>query len=57
MSMPECSHKDLLAVNKSIEDMVDKITELEIVLKSKLDLIRPILQHCDKTTKTYVLID
>ena len=28
--------------------MVDKITSLEIVLKSKLDLIKPILDECDK---------
>lgn len=28
--------------------MVDKITALEIVLKSKLELIMPILEDCDK---------
>lgn len=56
MSMPkiECNHidkcckNDLLEVNKSVEDMVDKITALEIVLKSKLELIMPILEDCDK---------
>ena len=37
-----------MEVNKSVEDMVDKITGLEIVLKSKLDLIKPILDNCDK---------
>ena len=49
--LPECSHDDLLEINKSVEDMVDKITTLEIVLKSKLDLINPILEHCDKPMK------
>ena len=34
ISIPECSHDDLLDVNKSVEDMVDKVTALEIVLKS-----------------------
>lgn len=43
-----CDKKDLMEVNKSVEDMVDKITGLEIVLKSKLDLIKPILDNCDK---------
>lgn len=51
ISIPECSHDDLLDVNKSVEDMVDKVTALEIVLKSKLDLIIPILEHCDKPCK------
>lgn len=49
--MEECSEKDLLDVNKSVEDMVDKITTLEVVLKSKLDLIVPILEHCDRMHK------
>lgn len=44
----DCEKKDLLEVNKSVEDMVDKITSLEIVLKSKLDLIMPILDKCDQ---------
>lgn len=44
----DCSQKDLIEVNKSVEDMVDKITSLEVVLKSKLDLIKPILDDCDK---------
>lgn len=51
ISLSECSHDDLLDVNKSVEDMVDKITALEIVLKSKLDLITPILEHCEKSEK------
>ena len=48
ISMENCSHEDLLDVNKSVEDMIDKITALEIVLKSKLDLISPILESCEK---------
>lgn len=46
--MHECDPKDLLKVNESVENMVDKITSLEIVLKAKLDLIKPILDDCDK---------
>lgn len=47
LSMPDCSHGFLLDINKSVEDMVDKITALEIVLKSKLDLVAPILENCN----------
>lgn len=43
-----CEPKDLIEVNKSVENMVDKITSLELVLKAKLDLIMPILDDCDK---------
>lgn len=43
----DCDQKDLLKVNKSVEDMIEKITSLEMVLKSKLDLIKPILDDCD----------
>ena len=43
-----CEQKDLIRINKSVEDMVDKITSLEIVLKSKLDLIKPILDKCEE---------
>ena len=43
-----CSQKDLLEINESVGNTVDKITSLEIVLKSKLDLIKPILDECDK---------
>lgn len=43
-----CSQKELLEINESIGNTVDKITGLEIVLKSKLDLIKPILDECDK---------
>lgn len=43
-----CDQKDLIKINKSVEDMVDKITSLEVVLISKLDLIKPILDDCDK---------
>ena len=43
-----CDKKDLIEVNKSVEDMVNKITNLEIVLRSKLDFIKPILEDCKK---------
>lgn len=43
-----CTQKDLLEVNKSVKDMVEKITNLETVLKDKLDLIKPILDDCGK---------
>lgn len=43
-----CDQKDLIKINKSVGEMVDKVTSLEIVLKAKLDLIKPILDDCDK---------
>lgn len=46
VSISGCSIKDLLEVNKSVQEMVEKITELEEVLKAKLDLIVPILEKC-----------
>ncbi len=42
-----CNLKDLIEINKSVEDMVDKITALETILKSKLDFIKPILSDCE----------
>lgn len=47
----DCDQKDLIEINKSVEDMVEKITALEIVLKAKLELIVPILYDCDKKHK------
>lgn len=44
----KCTHEDLMKVNKSVEDMVDKITELEQILKEKLELIIPILDECEE---------
>lgn len=46
-----CEQKDLIEINNSVESMVDKITGLEIVLKSKLDLIKPILDDCKDCRK------
>ena len=46
--MPECTHKDLLCVNDSVANMVEKITNLEMVLKAKLELVLPIIEYCDK---------
>ena len=48
VAMTHCDAKEILEVNKSVQDMVDKITNLEVVLKSKLDLIVPILEECKK---------
>lgn len=43
-----CNLKDLIEINKSVEDMVDKVTTLETILKSKLDFIKPILSDCEE---------
>ncbi len=43
-----CTQKELLEINESVGDTVEKITNLEIVLKSKLDLIKSLLDDCDK---------
>lgn len=43
-----CNKNDLLEINKSVQDTIDRITNLEIVLKSKLDLIIPLLDECEK---------
>lgn len=48
LSLHHCDCKDILDVNKSVQDTVDKITSLETVLKEKLDLIVPILKDCEK---------
>ena len=46
LSLCDCNHKDLLEINRSVENMVEKITNLEVVLKAKLDLIQPFLKDC-----------
>lgn len=43
-----CTHKELMDINDSVGNMIDKITSLEVILKSKLDLIKPLLDECDK---------
>lgn len=43
-----CSHKDLIEIDEAVGNTVDKITSLEIILKSKLDLIKPFLDDCNK---------
>lgn len=47
----DCSHKDLIEINKSVENMVEKITNLEVVLKSKLKMVIPLLNDCDHKSK------
>lgn len=48
LSLHNCDCKDILEVNKSVQDMVEKITNLEMVLKAKLDLVIPLFDDCDK---------
>lgn len=48
LSLHNCDCKDILEVNKSVQDTVDKITNLEVVLKAKLDLILPVIEDCNK---------
>ncbi|MGN0421858.1 MAG: hypothetical protein ACI4EY_03895 [Lachnospiraceae bacterium] len=43
-----CNLNELIEINKSVENMVDKLITLETVLKTKLDLIKPILNDCEK---------
>lgn len=46
--MHTCDPDQILEVNHSVESMIEKVTSLELVLKSKLDLIIPILEDCKK---------
>ena len=48
LSLHNCDCKDILEVNKSVQETVEKITSLEVILKSKLDLIIPFLDDCGK---------
>ena len=43
-----CDCKDLLEVNKSVQDTIEKVTCLEMVLKEKLELIIPMVEDCEK---------
>jgi hypothetical protein len=51
ISLQTCSHQSLIEVNKSVEDMVEKITNLEMVLKTKLELVSPLLEDCKKSSE------
>lgn len=42
---------DLLAVNKSVENMIDKITALEIILRDKLKSVIPLLEDCKENPR------
>lgn len=48
LSLHTCDPDQILEVNRSVESMIEKVTSLELVLKSKLDLIIPILEDCQK---------
>lgn len=43
-----CNLNELIEINTSVENMVDKLIALETVLKTKLELIRPLLDDCKK---------
>lgn len=42
-----CCHKELIEINESVSNTIEKITTLEVVLKTKLDVIKPLLDDCD----------
>ena len=48
IGMPNCDHNDILEVNKSVQETVEKVTSLEAILKEKLDLVIPFLKDCCK---------
>lgn len=48
VAMNNCSQKDLIEINRSVENMVEKVTNLEMILKSKLELVLPLLKKCEK---------
>lgn len=42
--------KDILAVNNSVEDMVEAIAKLEEALAEKLEAIIPLLKDCNRNS-------
>lgn len=48
LCLHNCDCKDILDVNKSVQEAIEKITCLEVVLKEKLTLIVPLLDDCHK---------
>ena len=48
LTLHTCEVKDLLDVNKSVQDTIEKVTCLEVVLKEKLSLITPLVCECEK---------
>lgn len=53
LSLHSCESKEILEVNKSVQDTVDKITSLELILKAKLELVTPLFDDCkNKPPKT-----
>lgn len=48
ISLHGCDCKDLLEVNKTVQDTIEKVTCLEVVLKEKLELIIPLVEDCEK---------
>ena len=48
LSKPGYDHKEILEVNKSVQDIIEKITCLESILKEKLEVTAMLLKDCDK---------
>ncbi|MBQ8189914.1 MAG: hypothetical protein IJZ44_09065 [Lachnospiraceae bacterium] len=48
LSKPGYEQKEILEVNKSVQDTIDKITCLENILKEKLELTLKLLKDCDQ---------
>lgn len=51
VSMRCVDAKDLIDVNNSVESMIEKITALELVLKSKADAVIPLVNTGNKPHK------
>lgn len=48
VQMCDSTVDDLIDINSSVESMIEKITSLELVLKSKIDSVMPLLCECKK---------
>lgn len=48
LSLHNCDYKNILEVNKSVQETIEKVTCLEMILKEKLELIIPLVDDCDK---------
>lgn len=48
VGMCDASVEEMIDVNTSVEGLIEKITSLELVLKSKMDAVLPLLPDCGK---------
>lgn len=46
--LPNACIEDLISINNSVANTIDKVTALEHVLKDKLELLLPLINSCDK---------